>query len=293
MLTLLLLLKCASFFRPFNSQIYAIESFTFWNWPIDFLKESYSVIAICCLINVFYSSWDTADAIINSTLAYTLLTMLVLYPGLSGMYLHSRRKDMKTKTFRKKFWSAYKGLIEKDGKYLLYPLFFYYRRLFTPMIIILRPDNFFAQYLFLLLSGLAAMILIAHMQPFTSPSENRVEILSELGIQISLYHILCFTEWMPDLKLRHQLGYSLVIFIFLYFSAFIIRSTISFLNRNIKAAIRNKIISTSREQASLKLEGEKKKIKAWVLSRDARGKKWLKQQAKKNEQDISAEAKSE
>ena len=63
--------------------------------------------------------------------------MLVLYPGLSGMYLHSRRKDLKTKTFRKKFWSAYQGLIEHDGKYLLHPLFFYYRRLFTPMIIIL------------------------------------------------------------------------------------------------------------------------------------------------------------
>ena len=96
--------------------------------------------------------------------------MLLLYPGLSALFLHSRKKDLKTKTFRKKFLAAYKGLIEKDGKYILFPLFFYYRRLITPLIIISKPDNFMAQYLFLLLSGLAAMILIAHKQPFISPS---------------------------------------------------------------------------------------------------------------------------
>ena len=292
-LFLLALLKCVAYFRPVNRYVSAIESFTFWNWPIKFLKESYSVISICCLINVFYASWETADAILNSVIAYIFLLMLILYPGLSALFLHSRKKDLKTKTFRKKFLAAYKGLIEKDGKYILFPLFFYYRRLLTPMIIILKPDNFIAQYLFMLLSGLAAMILIAYKPPFRSPSENRVEILSELGIQIALYHILCFTDWVPDLELRHKCGYSVIVFLLLYFFVFVSRSTISYLTRTIKATRRNKFINTSHEQASRKLEKAKKKIKAAILSRDTRGVKWLKKQAKEQEQDISAEVKSE
>ena len=64
------------------------------------------------------------------------------------------------KSFHKKFNQAYKGLDTKDGKYFLYPLFFYYRRLLVPMSIIFWPGVIFVQYSTMVITGVATIILV-------------------------------------------------------------------------------------------------------------------------------------
>jgi len=55
---------------------------------------------------------------------------------------------------------AYEGLSTKGYDYLLYPLFFYYRRLLVPMSVIFYPESIMTQQLTMALTGIATIILI-------------------------------------------------------------------------------------------------------------------------------------
>ena len=75
----------------------------------------------------------------NTGLSLSILGFLILYPFLMQSFLYYRRAHLKKKSFKKKYSQAYNGLEEKNLKFLLYPIFFYYRRILIPLSIILFP----------------------------------------------------------------------------------------------------------------------------------------------------------
>ena len=76
---------------------YSMSGQVFWNWPMKFLVDSYIVIQICCLYCFKYRQWKNKESIINSALSITLLTLMLLYPLLTYLFLNSRRKLLTTK----------------------------------------------------------------------------------------------------------------------------------------------------------------------------------------------------
>jgi hypothetical protein len=114
----------------------------FWSWPIKFLNDSFIIIVISCLINIVYASWETKEAAINTGIAYALLIVISLYPAFMQLFLYYRREMLTKKSFLRKFGLAYQGLDAKDNKFLLYPLFSYYRRVAVPITIILFPTTY-------------------------------------------------------------------------------------------------------------------------------------------------------
>ena len=133
----------------------------FWNWPINFLRDSFVVIMICCLYNSSYLSWSNEDESINSGLAVALLTVLLLYPIAIQCFLYKSRDKLETEDFKHKIYAAYDGLATEDYKFILYPLLFYYRRVVIPASIIIWPNLFLMQYLVLLSTSILTVILIA------------------------------------------------------------------------------------------------------------------------------------
>ena len=178
------------------------QGMLFWNMPIGFLKSSYSVISICCLLNIAYMSWNEKDAIINSTLSCIIFGFLLVYPGLIQLFLYKRSSEMKRKAFQNKYIAAYEGLIIEDQKFILQPIFFFYRRILLPMFVILFPSNLTTQFFALEITGLATIMMIGYTIPFKSPSRNKAEMLEEVAIIILMYHMLCFSDWQPDMKTR-------------------------------------------------------------------------------------------
>ena len=74
-----------------------------------------------------------------------------------------KRRDLLTKySFLRRFGSAYKGLDERENRFVLYPLFSYYRRLLVILSIIMLPNNFIVQYFVLTMSVIATIILIGY-----------------------------------------------------------------------------------------------------------------------------------
>jgi len=80
------------------------------NLPIRLLKESYSIILICCLVNI--ASVDSADAQVSAAranlwLAYILLTCTIVYPALQQFLLYRNRAKLRDKRFQSRYLAAY------------------------------------------------------------------------------------------------------------------------------------------------------------------------------------------
>ena len=47
------------------------------------------------------------------------------------------------------------------------------------------------------MSGITLIIYICYFWPYNSTLMNRMELVSEIAIIILMYHILCFTDFVP------------------------------------------------------------------------------------------------
>lgn len=132
----------------------------FWSRPIEFLQTQYSVVAICCIVNMTAISWATDIQSINSASAITLSAFMVLYPLGMQLFLFCKRDQLTEKEFSVKWHSAYDGLDEKENKFVLQPFFFFYRRILIPLCLILFPRVLVAQLLTLIVTSVATVMLL-------------------------------------------------------------------------------------------------------------------------------------
>lgn len=80
-LTFILLSVLNKCFSSMTQRRKSFRDFVFWNWPIGFLRDSFIVIVICCLININYASWEVKEAAINSGISWGLLAFVCIYPA--------------------------------------------------------------------------------------------------------------------------------------------------------------------------------------------------------------------
>ena len=144
LLGVLLVMKALTYCFPdkIRGRAHSLSKFLLWRWPIRFLKDSWAVVAICCLVNVAYSSWSTIESRLNSAFAVIMLAFMMLYPALMQLYLYFKRHLLRDREFKDRFHAAYGGLIIVKNKFVVYPLFFYYRRTLCLMCIIFFPSIF-------------------------------------------------------------------------------------------------------------------------------------------------------
>ena len=64
-----------------------------------------------------------------------------------------------------------------------------------------------------------------------------------------MYHIFCFTDWMPDLKVRYYLGYSVIVCILTHLFFFIIFSLWVAVRAKINKMRRKKILKRAHKHA--------------------------------------------
>ena len=195
---------------------------------------------------------------VNAILAISFLALLILYPVFMQVYLYRQRNNLTNKSFMRKWQAAYKGLNEKEYKFLLYPLFFFYRRILTPLCLIYFPKYFIVQQFTLIMLGVATVILIGLKRPFKTKSRNRIELLEEVNIIVISYHLFCFTEWLPDKKIQHTIGYSIITLIVGQVLIFVIIHAVMSIRSQIKAC-RNKFLI--KKAAKGKLQSQAARIK--------------------------------
>jgi len=182
-----------------------------FGYPLRQLQESYIVIVMAILLNISFVKWEDAKntpaASANLILAYLLLAFVTAYPALQQCCLYRNRHRLRNRGFNEMYGAAYENLRRK--KFLLYPLFFFYRRLILPIAIIYFDTSIITQFATLQLTGIATAALIIHQKPLEVG--NRRELFEELSMVLISYHVLCFTQFVPEPAKQLEVGYSLLV----------------------------------------------------------------------------------
>lgn len=79
-------------------------------------------------------------------------------------------------------------------------------------------DSLTTQFMAMILLGLVSMILIGVQKPFKH--SNVAEMGHEVVIILIMYHMFCFTEFVPDPKVRSWIGYSVILITALHLFVF-------------------------------------------------------------------------
>ena len=176
---------------------------------------------MCALFNARYANWSMSEATLNSSIAFGLLVFLIIYPVAIQLFLYMRKASLGKKAFIAKYGVAYEGLEIKGNGYLYQPLLSYFRRLLLPLSIIFYPEVFILHYFTLTMTGVFTIILVGVQRPFESKARNFAEVVEESAIILVMYHVFCFTDWLPDEEVRHKLGYSVIACILLHLFVFL------------------------------------------------------------------------
>ena len=97
---------------------------------------------------------------------------------------------------------------------ILYPLFFYARRiLFAVAVLYLRPVIAF-QLIFYILPTLAVLMLLGWVKPMRDQFLNNLEIYNNCTVMLLAYCLLCQTDFVPGPVVRFSIGLLMVVLTF-------------------------------------------------------------------------------
>ena len=93
---------------------------------------------------------------------------------------------------------------------LFFPLMIIFRRLAFVGSVVLLPDQCFVQIIIQMVLTMVNMSYLLHFKPHASFYSTSVEIFNELINLILMYHIMCFTFFVPEANTRYLIGYSFI-----------------------------------------------------------------------------------
>ena len=109
---------------------------------------------------------------------------------------------------RYKFGAAYENYDIKKGKIFLLDIFmFYLRRALLVYVVVYRMDNLTLQIVVLFSTTLLQIVIIASFKLYLSQAKNRAELLNEVFTMFIMYGAFLFTDYIPDAKVKYDLGY--------------------------------------------------------------------------------------
>ena len=62
------------------------------------------------------------------------------------------------------------------------------------------------QFFVFVMCSVAQIILIGTVTPFKTRQENNLETTNEVLTMLIMYHIFCFTDFVPEEKTRYYIG---------------------------------------------------------------------------------------
>jgi len=181
---------------------------------INLISGSYTVVLVSCLINVQHLSWVSYGEITQSVATIFFLVLFIAFPLVESLYLAYRFDDLDDEEMQARHGAFIAGLNLGRGRLvLIQPVWFHLRRLILAVAVVLLNKSPYWQFLLMMMTVLVQIILLGTLAPFESRAQVRREFLNESVVMIVLYHLICFTEFVPDLTSRLCLGYSLIAFV--------------------------------------------------------------------------------
>jgi len=209
-LLLLLLTKCAKC-KWCQTLREHLSKWLFYGGLINLIVESYMTVIICCLIHAKNMSWSSYGEITQSLATIFFFVLLLAFPIVESTYLVFVFDKLTEKDVQARHGAFYEELNLKKGRLVLVqPVWFLVRRFILGVtVVLLNEAPVVWQFQLVMLIVLVQMVLLVSLNLFDSPSKLHRELVNEVVVMLALYHIMCFSEFVPEVDTRFMLGFSL------------------------------------------------------------------------------------
>jgi hypothetical protein len=182
--------------------------------------------------------WTTWQLWLSNIWAAMNLIVLIVMPVLTLLITLKFHKSYHTDwTYRAKYDWMFEEIKGKHRSSALYHFFFIIRRYIITLCLVAMPSNTLFQIYLQVISSSIFFLYLIDTKPFTSPKQNRMELLNEFAISVSCYFLFLFTDLVLDNERRYSCGWALclhlVISIVINFSV-VVYESVTDLIRKIK-----------------------------------------------------------
>jgi len=169
------------------------------------------------------------------------------------------------------------------------PIWFLVRRLLLAFMVVFLSTTVIWQISLMAMNVIVQVILLGRVAPFKNRFSNHFEMFSETIVMMVMYHLVCFTPFVPDLKVRFMLGYTVSAVICLHLLvSLVILAKATYKDLRMKNRIRiatkghaeqrKELQDRLKERAPSRLERRKEQRKKWQEELDKREALRLKEQ---------------
>ena len=184
-----------------------LDKAVYWSTLITLMNESYMIIVVCVLINIKIFSWENLGLKVMSSMCSFFLFFSVFLPIIFMWTLNKNFYELKEAKLRDKYHAFFDELRLQAGKRtLLVPGFFLLRR-FLLGIAICVVGRVLIWQIFIMAAQIIIQVIIIGSGTFLWREKARMEYFNEFILMQTMYTILCFSPFVPDVKTKFYLGY--------------------------------------------------------------------------------------
>ena len=156
--------------------------------------------------------------IYNNVFTIIMVTLLLALPLFIAIFYTYNIENMDDEAFIESYGDIYDGLLlsknpRKRLAAVFYPFWFVTRRLIFALVCIWAEKDFMLQIICSLIAGLVNICYLCAYQPFEERKILALEVMNETTNFILLYHVMCFTNFIPGAEDRYLLGWSFIGFL--------------------------------------------------------------------------------
>lgn len=164
----------------------------FYNTIIGIVTESYSYMAVCCIINLTHVTFKSPGEIVQTLICFLALLTLIGFPIIMTWYAKKTIQSSEKQEQEKIFNYLEELSLRKGASVLMFPFFFLLRRLLIAASVVML-NHLFAQFFVMASLNITAVILVGYVKPFEDPFRLGTEMVNEVAIMFVLYCIICFS----------------------------------------------------------------------------------------------------
>jgi hypothetical protein len=203
-------------FPKFDDLKVKVTNMLFFDKTLQFISETYILLAVCAALNLFYFNFDTFGNAVNSLVAVVILVIVIGMPFFVRCFYGNRRNVNKIWNQEPDFMNKYGSIIKplnmhRHGRRVLSYLYVgMARKLWLVYMIVFLQEEVYWSLIMVNFQSVLMVMVVGETKPFLRKYENHLELFNEFSTLVVNYHLMMFTNFVPDLDTREQIGQSLV-----------------------------------------------------------------------------------
>ena len=176
--------------------------------------EFFLGITLTAVLSIKTVDWDTPFPSVKYSNSLTVITLVLVgvIPLLLGVLYCINFPKLRQDDVKSNYDAGLDGTklhsTRPSKSVLVYPMQFFARRIVFVVSAIFLGDYIWAQLTIQMTVTVLSAAYMLHFRPLDSPFANRIEVMNECTILALSYHLLGFTDLVPDAVIRNKIGFS-------------------------------------------------------------------------------------